>query len=128
MVIENHPRLEDGSPFPTLFWLSCPVLVMRASRLESQGYMAELTSQLQEDDRLRVRLEKAIERHRARRDAHQLIGDAGEPPGGGPGRVKCLHAHVAHELADPPNPIGARVLAGVGFPDCRVACVDGAGR
>ncbi|MDQ3981963.1 MAG: DUF501 domain-containing protein, partial [Actinomycetota bacterium] len=41
----------------------------------------------------------------------------------GPDRVKCLHAHLAHELADPPNPIGARTLASTGWPDCVAPCV-----
>ena len=61
MVIENHPRLEDGSPFPTLFWLTCPMLVKRTSRLEAAGRMTELTARLDEDDAMRERLAAAIE-------------------------------------------------------------------
>ena len=72
----------------------------------------------------RARLERAIARYRARRDAHEPIADAGAPPGGGASRVKCLHAHVAHELADPPNPVGAWTLARTGFPDCVLPCVE----
>lgn len=122
MVIENHPRLEDGSPFPTLFWLTCPLLVKRASMLESRGYMTEVTERLRQDGHLEERLVGALTRYRARRDAHEVI-EASAPPGGGPERVKCLHAHVAHELAEPPNPVGALALAETGWPDCVVPCV-----
>jgi hypothetical protein len=123
MVIENHPRLDDGSPFPTTFWLTCPLLVKRVSTLESRGALSELTEALGADDVLKKRLRAALERYRVRRDTHEVLDDAGEPPGGGPDRVKCLHAHVAHELADPPNPVGAMALERVGWPDCVVACV-----
>ena len=123
MVIENAPRLEYGSPFPTLFWLTCPILVRRVSKLESDGRMAQMTERLR-DDGLRARLEDAIERYVTRRDGHELLSDAGAPPGGGPDRVKCLHAHVAHELADGPNPVGAATMAEVGWPDCVAPCVS----
>lgn len=123
MVIENHPRFEDGQPFPTLLWLTCPVASKRASRLEAAGDMAVLNRRLGTDSGLRARLERALRRYRARRDSHEVIADSGAPPGGGPDKVKCLHAHLAHELADPPNPVGALVLATAGFPDCRSACV-----
>jgi hypothetical protein len=122
MVIENHPRLDDGTPFPTLFWLTCPVLVRRAARLESEGALAGLTEKLQRSPELRTRFSDAIERYKNRRDAHEQIEDSGSPPGGGPDRVKCLHAHIAHEIGDPGNPIGALGLAETGWPDCRVAC------
>jgi uncharacterized protein len=124
-VIENHPRLDDGAPFPTLFWLTCPLLVQRTSRVEAKGTMSELTERLEGDDKLRRELTRAMARYKDRRDRHERIPESAETPGGGTGRVKCLHVHVAQELADPPNPLGAMVLAGVGFPDCRVPCVKG---
>jgi hypothetical protein len=123
MVIESHPRFDDGRPFPTLFWLTCPILTKRASRLEAGGRMAEMSEQLAVDPARRARLERALARYRARRDSHSVVEDSGAPPGGGPDRIKCLHAHVAHELADAPNPVGASVLAEAGFPDCRTPCV-----
>ena len=123
MVIESHPVMEDGSPFPTTFWLTCPILVKRASRLEASGTMASMTEALETDEHLRERLREAVARYRARRDTHLVIKESGGPPGGGPDRVKCLHAHLAHELADPPNPIGARTLAQTGWPDCVQPCV-----
>jgi hypothetical protein len=123
-VIENHPQVE-GRPFPTLFWLTCPLLVKRISRQEAGGRMAELNERLDTGDPIRARLAASIEAMRVRRDAHGRIEDSGSPPGGGPDRIKCLHAHAAQELADPPDPIGALALAQAGFPDCVAPCVRG---
>ncbi|MGH2752363.1 MAG: DUF501 domain-containing protein [Actinomycetota bacterium] len=120
MVVETYPRLEDGSPFPTLFWLTCPLLVRRASHLEAQGYMGVFTERLQRDQGAHERLQGAVDRYTARRDGHEIV--EGAQPGGGPDRVKCLHAHLAQELADPPNPVGAMALAQTGWPDCLLPC------
>lgn len=125
MVIENHPRLEDGTPFPTLYWLTCPILVKRASQLEAEGWMRELSFRLGEAPELRARLAAAIARLGARRDEHEVIEDSGGPPGGGPERVKCLHSHLAHELAGGSNPAGALTLAETGWPDCIQPCASG---
>ena len=126
MAIENHPYLEDGTPFPTLFWLTCPILAKRASQLEGEGWMGPLNASLAQDEALRARLKGALTRLLARREKHAHLVDSGAPPGGGPDKVKCLHAHLAHELSDPPNPVGALTLSQVGWPDCRVTCVPGA--
>lgn len=127
MVIENHPRLDDGSPFPTLFWLTCPLLVKRVGTLEAEGAMTMLNEKLAEDEGLRERLRSSIERLKARRDTYERIDDSGSPPGGDADRVKCLHAHTAQELALPPDPVGALALAGTGYPDCRLPCYAFAG-
>ena len=121
MVIENHPRLEDGSPFPTLFWLTCPMLLKRVSRSESNGWMAALNERLPIDAALRERLTRSIASYEARRDAHEPI-PVSSPSGGGPDKVKCLHAHVAHALVDV-NPVGALTLGESGWPDCAAPCV-----
>ena len=123
MVIESHPVLEDGSPFPTLFWLTCPLLSKRASALESEGRMSGLNELLAHSPQLRQRVESAVQRLIARRDTHEVIVDSGGPPGGGSERIKCLHAHLAHELSDAPDPVGALTLSEVGWPDCRIPCV-----
>ena len=128
MVIENHPRLDDGSPFPTLFWLTCPLLVRRVSTSEATGVMNVHNERLALDARLKDRLQDALDRLLQRRDALETIERSGAPPGGGPDKVKCLHAHVAQELADPPNPIGAACLSEVSWPDCREPCVAPTGR
>lgn len=124
MVIENHPVLPNGAPFPTLYWLSCPVLLKRVSHLEADGEMAALNERLSGAPGLRERLVSAVGQLRARRDTHAIIEESGAPPGGGPDKVKCLHAHVAQELAMPGDPVGALALAATGWPDCREACVS----
>lgn len=123
MAIENHPFLEDGTPFPTLFWLTCPMLVKRASQLEGGGWMASLNEELTQNEALHGRLRTAVSHLLDRRDRHARFVDSGAPPGGGPDRVKCLHAHIAHELSDAPNPVGSLALSAVSWPDCRVPCV-----
>lgn len=123
MVVENAPRLDDGTPFPTLYWLTCPVLVKRASTLEGEGWMNAVNEHLAVSAQLRQRLSDALGRYRARRDEHGVIEESGSPPGGGPERVKCLHAHLAHQLAGGVNPIGARAMAETGWPDCVRPCV-----
>jgi uncharacterized protein len=123
-VIVNHPRLEDGSPFPTTFWLSCPLLVKRVSALESEGWLARTSDRLAEDRSLRARLATALADYERRRDEMEVISDAGSPPGGGPDRVKCAHAHVAHELVSGMNPIGALALSEIDYPDCLLPCIS----
>ena len=125
MVIENHPFLDDGSPFPTLFWLTCPILVKRVSRLEADGWMQELNTLLEGDPAMQQMLQEAIDDMVDRRDEHAVIERSVSVPGGGPDRVKCLHAHTAQELVMRNDPPGALALARTGWPDCRAACVNG---
>jgi hypothetical protein len=122
-VVENHPVLGDGSPFPTLFWLTCPILIKRISRQEADGAMTAGTQRLAIDPVFKSRQSSAAARYVARRDQLAPIDHDASLPGGGPDRIKCLHAHVAHELADPPNPVGATSLSIAGWPECVLACV-----
>jgi hypothetical protein len=111
-VITTAPRLPDGTPFPTLFYLTCPRATAAASRLESAGVMAAMTRRLGTDNDLREAYVAADREYAARRAATaQAAGVAPVPDdmptaGGMPDRVKCLHALAAHELAVP----GANVL------------------
>ena len=45
-VVETTPRLADGTPFPTLFYLTCPRATAACSRLESAGVMREMAERL----------------------------------------------------------------------------------
>jgi uncharacterized protein len=128
-VAETAPRLADGSPFPTLYYLTCPRASAAVSKLESSGLMREMTARLA-DDALRQRYEAAHRDYLSRRDAAaRTAGVEPLPPGtqsagGMPERVKCLHALVAHELAAGPanavnaanavNPFGREALDAVG--------------
>ncbi len=97
-VVQTAPRLPDGTPFPTLFYLCCSVLNAAVSRMEATGVMREMTARLRSDDHLAVRYRAAHESYLAMRNE---LGDLGTEvsAGGMPDRVKCLHVLVAHALA-----------------------------
>jgi uncharacterized protein len=122
LVIRTSPRLEDGSPFPTLYYLVCPVAVREIGRLEAAGAMRELEARLDQDAELRDAYARAHERYRAQRDAVVVLDEAASA-GGMPSRVKCLHALYAHEHADA-NPIGAIVRERIEPLDCPGPCVQ----
>lgn len=110
-VVQTNPRLEDGTPFPTLYYLTSPRLVAHASTLEAEGLMREMTERLEADENLARRYREAHESYLAERDAIETLG-IDVTAGGMPDRVKCLHVHLAHSLAKGPgvNPFGDEVL------------------
>jgi hypothetical protein len=114
-VVRTHPRLEDGTPFPTLYYLTCARLCSMVSRLESEGRMTEMARRLSEDPELASAYRRAHEGYLAERDALEPLGTE-VSAGGMPHRVKCLHVHVGHALAVGPgvNPFGDEALAELG--------------
>jgi hypothetical protein len=125
--------LVDGKPFPTLFWLSCPYLVQEIDHLEADGWIGRLERRTAEDEELRAGMARAHERYIENRFALLSDGERrsmesrGQASGllekgiGGIAdrrRLKCLHLHVAHALADE-NPVGAIVLGMLPAPECR---------
>jgi hypothetical protein len=106
-VIQTSPRLDDGTPFPTLYYLTCPRLTSLTSTLEASGLMKDMTARLAEDPELADAYLAAHRSYLAERDAIDSLGTE-VSAGGMPGRVKCLHVHVAHALAVGPgvNPFG----------------------
>ncbi|OHV03042.1 DUF501 domain-containing protein [Mycobacterium talmoniae] len=111
-VVKTAPKLPDGTPFPTLYYLTHPVLTAAASRLESSGLMAEMTERLGRDAELAAAYRRAHESYLAERDAIEPLGTTFSA-GGMPERVKCLHVLIAHSLAKGPgvNPLGDETLA-----------------
>ncbi|MFL1381468.1 MULTISPECIES: DUF501 domain-containing protein [unclassified Nocardiopsis] len=116
-VVRTAPRLEDGTPFPTLYYLTCPRAASAIGRMENSGRMREMQEALAEDPDLRAAYTKAHESYiaerseQARRDGVEPLPEGMQSTGGMPTRVKCLHALVAHELAEPGvNPFGAQAL------------------
>ncbi len=111
-VIETSPRLPDGTPFPTLYYLTCPRASREIGRLEASGLMREMTDRLKTDPDLAAAYQRASDDYVRRRDELGVL--PGSPTAGGmPGRVKCLHVLVAHSLAVGPgiNPFGDEALA-----------------
>ncbi|MEO9221663.1 MAG: DUF501 domain-containing protein [Mycobacteriaceae bacterium] len=114
-VISTAPRLPDGTPFPTLYYLTCPRIAAAASTQESDGVMREMTARLAEDPELAAAYRAAHESYLAERDAIESLGTS-VSAGGMPDRVKCLHVLIAHSLAKGAgvNPLGDEALASVG--------------
>jgi hypothetical protein len=110
-VVQTNPRLEDGTPFPTLYYLTCSKINALVSTLESEGLMREMTERLAQDEELAAAYLKAHESYLAERDAIESLGTK-VTAGGMPERVKCLHVHVAHSLAvgRGVNPFGDEAL------------------
>ncbi|MCA2215662.1 DUF501 domain-containing protein [Jidongwangia harbinensis] len=126
-VVETSPRLADGTPFPTVFYLTCPNATAACSRLESSGVMREMQDRLSTDPDLAERYAKAHHDYLARREAVQHVPEiANVSAGGMPHRVKCLHVHLGHALAAGPgvNPFGDEVLAAIGPWWTNGPCVD----
>ena len=113
-VVETEPRLPDGTPFPTLYYLTCPRATAGLSTLETSGVMREMALRLAADDRLREGYAAAHADYLARRAAVADVPEiSGVSAGGMPDRVKCLHALAAHALTVGPgvNPLGDEALA-----------------
>lgn len=103
-VVKTEPRLDDGTPFPTLYYVTCPRLAGAIGTLEASGLMREMSARLLEDPALS---EAYHEAHRAYLAEREAIGHvpqiAGISAGGMPTRVKCLHVLVGHSLAKGPG-------------------------
>ena len=122
-VVETEPVLEDGTPFPTLYYLTCPRAASAVGRLEAGGVMNDMTARLATDADLAAAYAAANDDDLARRDAVRPL--PGSPTAGGmPERVKCLHVLVAHELAVPgANPFGREALDALDDWGSRGRCV-----
>lgn len=124
-VVATRPRLDDGTPFPTTFYLTCPRAAGAVGTLEASGLMRSMAGRLASDPDLAAAYRAAHHDYLDRRSAlgqelGKELGKAvpeidGISAGGMPDRVKCLHALAAHALAAGPgvNPLGDEVLAGL---------------
>ncbi|UOE45711.1 DUF501 domain-containing protein [Agromyces larvae] len=126
-VVSTKPRLSDGTPFPTFYYLTHPVATASMSFLEAGQIMVEYTALLADDPQVAAAYARAHDDYLADRGRYGDVAEiAGVSAGGMPTRVKCLHALVAHALAAGPgaNPIGDLALAASSWsPDvCR--CPD----
>ena len=112
-VVKTLPRLPDGTPFPTVYYLTCPRLSGAIGTLEAAGVMATMSARLVEDEELAAAYARAHEAYLADRAE---LGDVPEidgiSAGGMPTRVKCLHVLVGHSLAAGPgvNPLGDEAI------------------
>jgi len=128
VVSSVPPILDDGTPFPTMYWVGCPLAVRRISRIEATGGIVEAESLLAADPELAARHEAAMGRYQSERDSLVPVDYTGPRPRGGvagtTGRgLKCLHAHYADHAAGNDNPVGAWVAAAIEPLDCVTPCV-----
>jgi hypothetical protein len=133
-VVMTTPKLEDGTPFPTLYYLTDPRLTAEASRLEVAHVMKWMTNRLETDSALQADYLKAHEYYLAKRNAMADLGT--DFSGGGmPDRVKCLHVLIAYALAEGPEHfrLGTEAVAlaadhgglrGTAVPDTWPSCTD----
>lgn len=122
-VLETSSRLDDGTPFPTRYWLTCKTLNSAIGTLESSGWMARINQQLKTDRQLRSSLAASMQCYISERESRMESGSVSYP-GGSEERVKCLHAHTAHHLMTGDNPVGARVLQELDWVDPQLPCVQ----
>ncbi|MCK3770301.1 DUF501 domain-containing protein [Microbacterium aerolatum] len=125
-VVATSPRLDDGSPFPTFYYLTHPAATAAMSTLEATQVMPELAAQLDDED--------VAASYRAAHDAYladraqfgEVAEIAGISAGGMPTRVKCLHALAGHALAagQGVNPIGDAALERASWSPARCECED----
>ncbi|MEY4986048.1 MAG: hypothetical protein RLZZ359_934 [Actinomycetota bacterium] len=126
VVVQTLPRLSDGTPFPTTYYLTHRGATAAVSTLEASGFMATLQQRLADEPELAEAYQKAHEAYIRDRD---LLGldvpeIEGISAGGMPVRVKCLHALIGHSLAAGPgvNPIGDLALEACTWNPSRCVC------
>jgi hypothetical protein len=126
-VVATEPRLEDGTPFPTTFYLTCPRAASMIGTLEASGLMKEMTERLERDEDLAATYRRAHEAYLSFRDAIADVPEIrGVSAGGMPTRVKCLHVLAGQALAQGRgvNPLGDEVLDRLGEFWADGPCVD----
>ena len=126
-AVVTAPRLPDGAPFPTMYYLTCRRLNAALSTLESQGFMREQAAVLQTDAAAASAYRAAHARYLTERAAvDDVPAIAGVSAGGMPDRVKCLHALAAQSLASGPgvNPVGDAAVEAIGAWWEAGPCVD----
>ena len=112
-VVKTSPRLPDGTPFPTLYYLTCPRLTGAVSTLEAEGRMRDMQGRLSSDEQVRSLYKQAHERYLREREELEVVAEISTVTAGGmPERVKCLHVLVGQALASGPgvNPFGDEAL------------------
>jgi hypothetical protein len=112
-VVATEPRLPDGTPFPTTFYLTCPRAASRIGSLEGSGLMKAMEARLADDPELASAYAEAHQRYLAARAELGTVPEIEAVSAGGmPDRVKCLHVLAAQSLAQGRgvNPLGDEVL------------------
>ncbi|WP_370323722.1 DUF501 domain-containing protein [Euzebya sp.] len=121
-VLRVDPALPDGTPFPTAFWLACPLASSHVGTLEASGVMQDLSRRVQDPDDLAPAHRAAGQRYVAFRNALGPRVPRDPAAGGMPDRVKCLHSLYAHHLATRDSAVGAWVAERLEPMPCPAPC------
>jgi uncharacterized protein len=135
-ITEQVPYDDEGEPFPTTYYVTCPWLVVQISRVEAAGGVERWSERVASDLDLAESLKEATEYQRALR-RELAAGRTGRDDGaslelgiGGarrPERLKCLHAHVAFALAHPGYELGERIVGELDPLWPETCCMDARG-
>lgn len=109
-VTRVAPSLDDGTPFPTVFWQTCPALKSRLGTMESEPWQAKANERIETDPAFAAEYAAASDRYVAFRNELGPRVPRDPSAGGMPGWVKCLHTVAAHHLATNDNPVGEWAL------------------
>lgn len=126
-VVATAPRLADGTPFPTLYYLTHPAATAAISDLEATQVMNEFSAVLAENEKMQAQYLLAHESYIADRESILVVPELdGISAGGMPTRVKCLHALAGHTLSVGPgiNPVGDLALARCSWSPSLCQCLD----
>ncbi len=124
-MVKTRPRLENGTPFPTFYYLTQQAATAAASTLEASGFMVELQDLLL-DQQIAAQYLFAHQEYLREREEIELVEEIVDFSAGGmPVRVKCLHALIGHSLAKGPgvNPMGDRALERLSWSPKVCSCV-----
>ena len=127
VVIKVPPKLNDGTPFPTTYWLTCPMYNKKIGSLESQGLIKELDKELENNPDLKEKWKSRQKSYQAERE--ELVNENSGPQatggvGGATESIKCLHSHTADELSTGKNAIGKIVVESIGSFNCEEVCIN----
>ena len=126
-VVATEPRLPDGTPFPTFYYLTHPGATTAMSALEATQVMREFSELLEDDADVAAAYAAAHEAYLSDRAVYGEVPEIeGISAGGMPTRVKCLHALAGHALAAGPgvNPLGDLALARGDWSPDRCVCAE----
>ncbi len=116
-MVATAPRLSDGSPFPTLYYLCHPAATAAVSTLEANQVMAEYSELVLDDAAVASAYARAHAAYLADRDRIEVVPEVAGISAGG---------LVGHALAAGPgvNPIGDLALERADWSPLVCECID----
>jgi len=126
VTVKVPPKLDDGTPFPTTYWLTCPMYSKKIGTLESQGLIKILDKEIENNEILQKKWRERQISYEYERDLNKnsQLPRATGGVGGAKDSIKCLHSHTADELSTGKNVIGQIVIESIGGFNCEEPCIE----